>query len=98
MDGRLVRMRDLNLGAVLTTDWIILPSGKQCRVFIGQVRVVKDTAALGWEMQGRDSNWIATISGKGSSVHIPGCQVSAVMEFRDPTAGLGDLDGAYVVP
>lgn len=96
--GPAVSALTFELGAVVTAEWQNVLSGKQHKVFIGSIVIRKDTDALGWEVTGRDSNWIASVSGKHHTIHIPGCQVVAIHEFRSSTGGLADIEGSYIVP
>lgn len=76
-------------GCVITKHWSPLPDGKQYRGFVGKVSILEGKGALGFEIKD-DSNWIARIEDDDgtSSVNIPGCQVHAVLQGVEFTAGV----------
>lgn len=87
-------------GFVVTKEWTHMPTGEQYTVFAGKVSIVEDNDMIGFEVSGRETNWIARIEGPtGTSVNIPGCQVRAVGSLNGPFAAEGAKPAnVYMVP
>lgn len=68
-------------GTVVLKQWMHYPAdGRQYMGFWGKVSILSDEEAVGFKVQGNESNWIARVQGETSSVNILGCQIRSIVE------------------
>jgi hypothetical protein len=92
-DKALFDRREFQGSVVLKEWWTALDGGKYLGIS-GTVSILTDSEIVGFEVNDRDSKWVARVEGPTESVVVLGCQVRGV-HVHERTTGPRDY---YEVP
>lgn len=71
-------------GIVSLQHWNLNLDGREVRGYRGKVSILPGNKVVdGFELTGKDANWIARVAGEASEIYVPGCQVHAVYCIKD---------------
>jgi hypothetical protein len=83
-------------GTVLLKEWRATLDGRSARGFTGRVSILTAQEAVGFEVNDRDSRWLAKIEGPTQTYWFPGCEVAGVVEH--PLGNSGVASEHCIVP